>query len=171
MMIEKAAMILRDNRLMSLATTRADGWPHCSMVGFAEDGLDLYFVVSRHSQKLTNIERDNRVAIVIGRDVIDPRSISGLSIAARAQEVEDAGQRARAVELLLDRRPALRQLAAPTPDHSAVMVARPALITILDFSVSFGHTETWSLNENGKATKAEGTPNDWGYGGELKPLH
>ncbi len=170
-MIAKAATILRDNRLMSLATTRADGWPHCSMVGFAEDGLDLYFVVSRHSQKLANIQRDNRVAIVIGRDVIDPRSISGLSIAARAQEVEDPAERNKAVKLLLDRRPALRELAPPTPDHSAVMVAKPEVVTILDYSVSFGHTETWTVDEDGKATKAEGTPNDWGYGGELKPLH
>ncbi len=170
-MIDKAATILRDNRLMSLATTRADGWPHCSMVGFAEDGLDLYFVVSRHSQKLANIERDNRVAIVIGRDVIDPRSIRGLSIAARAQEVDDPAQRRRAVELLLDRRPALRQLEPPAPEHSAVMVARSQVVTILDYSVSFGHTETWTIDEDGKAKPAEGTPNDWGYGGELKPLH
>jgi nitroimidazol reductase NimA-like FMN-containing flavoprotein (pyridoxamine 5'-phosphate oxidase superfamily) len=161
-MIDKAATILRDNRLMSLATTRADGWPHCSMVGFAEDGLDLYFVVSRHSQKLANIERDNRVAIVIGRDVIDPRSIRGLSIAARAEEVDDPAQRRRAV---------LRQLEPPAPEHSAVMVARSQVVTILDYSVSFGHTETWTIDEDGKAKPAEGTPNDWGYGGELKPLH
>lgn len=170
-MIAKASTILRDNRLMSLATTRADGWPHCSMVGFAEDGLDLYFVVSRNSQKLANILRDNRVAIVIGRDVIDPRSISGLSIAARASEVEDATMRKKAVDLLLDRRPALRQLAPPNPDHSVVMVARPQLVTILDYSVSFGHTETWTIAEDGTAKLAEETPNDWGYGGELKPLH
>lgn len=170
-MIAKAATILRDNRLMSIATTRADGWPHCSMVGFAEDGLDLYFVVSRNSQKLANILRDNRVAIVIGRDVIDPRSISGLSIAARASEVENAAMRKKAVDLLLDRRPALRQLAPPNPDHSAVMVAQPQQVTILDYSVSFGHTEIWTIAEDGKAKLAEGTPNDWGYGGELKPLH
>ena len=111
-MIDKAVEILGQNRLMSLATIGEDGWPHCSMVGFANEELSIYFVVSRTSQKMADIGHDDRVAIVIGRDVIDPASIRGLSIRARAVEVENEAERKRAISLLLKRRPALKHLRA-----------------------------------------------------------
>src|SRR6478672_10095787 len=124
-MKDKAIDILEQNRLMAIATARPDGWPQATMVSFANEDILIYFVVSRESQKFRNIERDDRVSLVIGRDFHDPSTIKALSIAARASEVRDANQRKRAVELLLDRHPGLRKLEPPSPDHSAVMRANP----------------------------------------------
>lgn len=169
-MIEKAVEILNANRLMSLATVGEDGWPHCSMVGFANDGLSLYFVVSRSSRKFANLRRDDRVSLVVGRDVIDPASIRGVSIAGRVAEVVDEAVRKRAIGMLLQRRPALKLLEAPTSDASALMMARPESVTILDYSQGFGHADRLIVKPNGEVEIDEADAHSWGYGATMKPV-
>ena len=120
-MEQKAVEILNEHRLMGLATLRADGWPQATMVSYANDGLLLYFVVSRASQKYANIQRDSRVSIVIGRDFEDPAQIRALSIAANASEVRDPTQQKRAIALIFERHPELAKLPTPNLTHSAVM--------------------------------------------------
>ena len=168
-MEQKAVEILNQNRLMALATIRPDGWPQATMVGYANDGLLLYFVISRQSQKFANIEKDDRVSIVIGGDFHDPSSIKALSLAAHASEVTDAWQRKQAVRMLLERHPGLRKLEPPAPSHSAVMRAYPAVVTILDYSKGFGHSDVLTVSPGG----VEMTPardDDWGFGAVLKPV-
>ena len=91
-MKEKAIGILDENRLMGVATLRPDGWPHATMVSYANEDILIYFVVSRQSQKFRNMQRDDRVSIVIGGDFHDPSTIKARSIAARATEVRDPKQ-------------------------------------------------------------------------------
>jgi hypothetical protein len=83
-MEDKAVGILDENRIMAIATARPDGWPQATMVGYANDGILLYFIVSRLGQKFENIQRDDRISLAIGRDFHDPSSIKALSIAAYA---------------------------------------------------------------------------------------
>jgi hypothetical protein len=109
----------------------------------------LYFVVSRQSQKFANIQKDNRVSLVVGRDFHDPATIKALSIAAHASEVTDVKQRERAVALLLERHPGLRKLEPPEPAHSVVMRAYPAIVTILDYSKGFGHADVLTVSPGG----------------------
>src|SRR5689334_19292936 len=131
-MEQKAVEILNEYRLMTIATLRADGWPQATMVSYANEGLLLYFVISRQSQKYANIDRDSRVSIVVGRDFEDPSDIKALSIAANASEVRDPAQRDRAIKLVLQRHPALAKLGGPDLKHSAVMRAYCSIVTILD---------------------------------------
>ena len=168
-MEQKAVEILDQNRLMALSTIRQDGWPQATFVGYANEGLLLYFVVSRKSQKFANIQKDDRVSLVIGRDFHDPSTIKALSIAAHASEVTDATQRKRAVRLLLERHPGLRKLEPPEPSHSAVMRAYPAIVTILDYSKGFGHADVLTVSPGGVEMTAA-RDDDWGFGSELKPL-
>ena len=168
-MEQKAIEILDQNRLMALATNRPDGWPQNTMVGYANDDLLLYFVISRQSQKFANIQKDDRVSLVIGRDFHDPASIKALSIAAHASEVTDAKQRKEAVAKLLERHPGLRKLEPPEPSHSAVIRAYPEIVTILDYSKGFGHSDILTVSPGG----VEMTPardDDWGFGSVLKPV-
>src|SRR3954469_7239273 len=58
-------------RVMTIASLRPDGWPQATMVGYANEGRRLYFIVPRRSQKLANISHDNRVSIAIGQDTRD----------------------------------------------------------------------------------------------------
>lgn len=161
-MHQKAVDILDQYRLMTIATLRPDGWPQATMVSYANDGLLLYFVISRQSQKYTNIDRDSRVSIVVGRDFDDPAQIKALSIAANASEVRDPRQRERAIELILKRHPALAKLGGPDLKHSAVMRAYCSIVTILDYSKGFGHSDLLTVAPGG----AEMTPardDDWGF--------
>lgn len=168
-MQEKAVKILGENRIMAISTVRADGWPQTTIVGYAHEDLLIYFIVSRASQKFSNIQRDDRVSIALGGDFHDPATIRALSIAAHASEVTDVKQRKRAVDMLLDRHPGLRKLEAPEPSHSAVMRAYPAIVTILDYSKGFGHADVLTVSPGG----VEMTPaldDDWGFGAVLKPV-
>ena len=168
-MEQKAVEILNQNRLVALSTVRPDGWPQTTFVSYANDGLLLYFVISRQSQKFANIQKDDRVSLAVGRDFYDPSTVKAVSIAAHASEVTDATQRKRAVELLLGRHPGLQRLEAPAPSHSAVMRAYPAIVTILDYSKGFGHVDVLTVSPGG----IEMTPardDDWGFGVALKPV-
>src|ERR1700739_2230968 len=63
---ERAVEILNSNRTMAISTLRPDGWPQTTIVGFANEGLSLYFLIFRTSQKLANIRRDKRISIAVG---------------------------------------------------------------------------------------------------------
>jgi len=169
-MKEKAVDILQENRLMAIATVRPDGWPQATMVSYANEDILIYFIVSRQSQKFANIERDDRVSLVVGRDFHDPSTIRALSIAARASEVRDPKQRQRAVKLLLERHPGLQRLERPEPGHSAVMRANPEIITILDYSKGFGHADLLTVGPGGLTDMTAARDDDWGFGTVLKPV-
>ena len=169
-MKDKAIQILEENRLMAISTIRPDGWPQNTMVGYANEDILLYFIVSRASQKFANIERDDRVSLVVGRDFHDPSTIRALSIAARASEVRDPKQRERAVRLLLERHPGLSKLQRPGPGHSAVMRANPEIITVLDYSKGFGHADLLTVGPGGLVEMTAARDDDWGYGEAVKPV-
>jgi nitroimidazol reductase NimA-like FMN-containing flavoprotein (pyridoxamine 5'-phosphate oxidase superfamily) len=169
-MKHKAVDILKDNRLMAISTLRGDGWPQTTMVSYANEDILIYFIVSKASQKFANIERDDRVSLVIGRDFHDPSTIKAVSIAARASEVRDPKQRQRAITLLLERHPGLRKLERPDPGHSAVMRANPEIITILDYSKGFGHADLLTVGPGGLTDMTPARDDDWGFGTVLKPV-
>ena len=161
-MDRKAIGILDRHRLMTIATLRADGWPQATMVNYANEGLLLYFIISRQSQKYANIQRDSRVSIVIGRDFPDPREIQALSIAANASEVLDPKQWEHAIDLILARHPALAALGRPDLAHSAVIRAYSSIVTILDYSQGFGHADVLTVS-GGIAEMTPRRDDDWGF--------
>jgi hypothetical protein len=161
-MERKAVEILDRYRLMTIATLRADGWPQATMVNYANEGLLIYFIISRKSQKFANIERDSRVSITVGRDFDEPADISALSIAANASEVRDPVQRDRAVGLLLERHPGLARIGRPDHGHSAVIRAWCSIVTIVDFSKGVGHSHMLTVGPAG-VEMAAAREDDWGF--------
>ena len=135
---DKILAILEENRIMSIATARPDGWPQVTMVGFVHDDLTIYFVVARSSQKFANIAMDPRVSIAVGQD--QPDHIRGLSIAARAAEVLDLDEVARLNHATWERYPQ-QAVFAPREASSAVMRATPTLISVIDMSKGPGQPE------------------------------
>src|SRR3982751_6404300 len=167
-MKDKAVKILNENRLMAISTVRPDGWPQTTMVGYANDDILIYFIISRPSQKFANIQRDDRVSLVVGRDFHDPATIKALSIAAHVDEVRDEKQRNQAIRMLLERHPGLKKLQPPEPSQSAVMRANPAIITILDYSKGFGHADLLTVGPGGITDMTAARDDDWGMGMQLK---
>src|SRR3954468_1849210 len=150
-------------RVMTIASLRSDGWPQATMVGYANEGLWLYFIVSRRSQKLANISHDNRVSIAIGQDTRDPWAIEGLSMSARAWELRDAAKQDRAYRLLRDRHPEFAALPKMDRATAAVMEAHPEHITILNYSKGFGHADVITVGADGLVTMGPARADDWGW--------
>ena len=131
--------VLDENRIMSIATVRADGWPQVTLVGCAHDDFTLYFVIAANSQKLSNIRREPRVSIAMGRD--SSTHIRGLSMAALASVVTDFDEVERLNDLIAQRYPA-RTLFAPRETSSALMRASPTIISLIDHSKGPGQPES-----------------------------
>jgi nitroimidazol reductase NimA-like FMN-containing flavoprotein (pyridoxamine 5'-phosphate oxidase superfamily) len=137
--------LMNENRIMTIATNRADGWPQATVVGYVNDGLTLYCFIGRTSQKFANIARDNRVSVTIGGDAPDPMQIKGLSLAARARPVEDKKEFQRAGELFLKRYPEYASWPPPEPSLAPMMKFTPEIISVLDYTKGFGHSDLMQI--------------------------
>ena len=128
---------------MSLATLRPDGWPQATTVGFAHDGLTLYFLCGPDSQKASNLALNDRVSLTIDHDTPQVMEITGLSMAAHAQRVVDRVEAKKALGLLMERYPEQPSLPLPMPkpEEVAIFRVKPEVISVLDYSKGFGHTD------------------------------
>jgi nitroimidazol reductase NimA-like FMN-containing flavoprotein (pyridoxamine 5'-phosphate oxidase superfamily) len=137
----KILELLNQHRLMTIATNRPDGWPQATTVGYVNDGLMIYFLCSPQSQKAANLTRDDRISLTIDHDVADPMAITGLSMAAQAQPVTDPTEVSKAMNLLVTRYPEYAAFPMPKPDDIAVYRVLPKVISVLDYSKGFGHSD------------------------------
>lgn len=133
--------LLNSHRLMMVATLRPDGWPQATTVGYVSEGLTLYFLCSPQSQKAQNLARDHRVSVTIDHDTSDPMAITRLSMAAYAQAVTDTTEAGRVLALLPTKYPEYSTLKLPTPDEVRVFRLTPKVISVLDYTLGFGHAE------------------------------
>jgi nitroimidazol reductase NimA-like FMN-containing flavoprotein (pyridoxamine 5'-phosphate oxidase superfamily) len=155
--------LLDDHRIMTIATNRADGWPQATIVGYANDGLILYCLVARDSQKFANIQRDPRVSIAIGNDYPQPLMIKGLSMAAKVEFVEDQGEIEHALEILLRRYPEYKIMPKPNPVAVPMLRFTPEVISVLDYSKGFGHTDLVRVTATDIAEYIEARRHHWAW--------
>jgi nitroimidazol reductase NimA-like FMN-containing flavoprotein (pyridoxamine 5'-phosphate oxidase superfamily) len=141
--------LLDQHRLMTIATNRPDGWPQATTVGYVNDGLTIYFLCSPQSQKAANLARDNRVSLTIDNDVTDPMAITGLSMAAQAQPVTNPTEIAKAMNLLVTRYPEYAAFPMPKPEEITVYRVVPKVISVLDYSKGFGHSDLVTISASG----------------------
>jgi nitroimidazol reductase NimA-like FMN-containing flavoprotein (pyridoxamine 5'-phosphate oxidase superfamily) len=139
----KIMALLDRHRDMSIATLRPDGWPQTTTVGYANDGLTLYFLCGLDSQKAANLARDDRVSLTIDHDTPQVMDISGLSMAAHARPVTDPAEAQKALDLLFARYPPQEGISMPLPRPEDVRIFRvaPVVVSVLDYSQGFGHTD------------------------------
>jgi general stress protein 26 len=153
--------LLGRHRIMTIATNRPDGWPQATVVGYANDGFKIYFFVARMSQKFMNIARDPRVSIAIGKDVTQPLEIKGLSLAGRAAPVEDRSEYERTGTIMLERYPEYKAMPQPTPALAPMMRVTPEIISVLDYSKGFGHSDLVSVTKDDIEKHIESPRHDW----------
>jgi nitroimidazol reductase NimA-like FMN-containing flavoprotein (pyridoxamine 5'-phosphate oxidase superfamily) len=140
---KKILALLDQHRIMTIATLRPDGWPQATTVGYVNEGLTLYFLCGKDSQKAANLARDDRVSLTIDYDTPDLTAITGLSMAAHARPVTDRAEAEKVLKLLPQKYPAQGPLPfpMPTPDDVALFRLSPTVISVLDYSKGFGHTD------------------------------
>lgn len=149
---KKILALLDEHRTMTIATLRPDGWPQATTVGYANEGMQLWFLCGLDSQKAKNLARDDRVSITIDHDTADIMAITGLSMAARARRVTDRAEAEKVLGMLPrkypDAPPSTAALKMPTPDDVALFRVEPEVISVLDYTKGFAHTDLVACERN-----------------------
>lgn len=161
-MEENASSTLAAHRIMAISTLRPDGWPQTTIVGFANDGLAVYFLIFRSSQKFANIRHDHRVSIAVGSEPEDMREAKAVFAGAQASEVVDPGERHIAWRLLVQRHPNLADFDLPGSAEAALMRADCKHISVLDYTKGLGHTEAFSIGDDRAMLTQGPRKDDWG---------
>lgn len=140
---KKILALLDQHRIMTIATLRPDGWPQATTVGYVNEDLTLYFLCGIDSQKAANLARDDRVSLTIDHDTPQVMEIKGLSMAARTQAVVDLSEALKVLSMLPLKYPEQATLPGPMPGPDDVRIFRvtPVVISVLDYTKGFGHTD------------------------------
>jgi nitroimidazol reductase NimA-like FMN-containing flavoprotein (pyridoxamine 5'-phosphate oxidase superfamily) len=142
---QKILTLIDEHRIMTIATLRPDGWPQATTVGYVNDGMRLWFLCGLESQKAKNLARDNRVSITIDHDTPDIMAITGLSMAARAHRVTDRAEAENVLRMLPlkypDAPPSTANMQMPAPEEVALFRVEPEIISVLDYTKGFAHTD------------------------------
>ena len=144
-LIHDAVDILASHTIMSISTLRPDGWPQTTIVGFANDGLTIYFLIFRSSQKFANIQHDNRVSIAVGGEPQEIGQARAVFAGAYASEVIDSDERITAWQLLKQRHPNLAAFEMPESSQTAIMRADCKYVSVVDYTKGLGHTESLTI--------------------------
>jgi general stress protein 26 len=137
--------LMRRHNIMTLATVRPDGFPQATTVAYASEGFDLYFSCDAASQKAKNIRKCDKVSATIDRDTRDWNKIRGLSLGGHAELLKGKREREQAYQVLLRKFPEMGAFPPSEPAMAFVRV-RPSVISILDYTQGFGHTELVKLD-------------------------
>jgi nitroimidazol reductase NimA-like FMN-containing flavoprotein (pyridoxamine 5'-phosphate oxidase superfamily) len=139
----KIMALLDQHRIMTVATLRPDGWPQATTVGYVNEGLVIYFLCGLNSQKARNLAQDDRLSLTIDHDTPDLMAITGLSMAARAQAITDRAEAEKVLGMLPLKYPDAPPLPMkmPSPEEVRLFRVTPIVISVLDYSKGFGHTD------------------------------
>lgn len=145
--VAAVAELLASARLMALGVNRPDGWPQVTTVGYVADGLKLYFVIARTSQKFANIQADPRVAATVRPEGAEADTV-GVSIAGRAEEVTDPAEVERINQMVFERYPEARAF-CPSADAVAVMRLVPEIIAPVAVIDGRSRAQTYVIGAGG----------------------
>lgn len=157
-----AVKILNSHRTMAISTVRPDGWPQTTVVGYANAGFEVFFLIFRASQKFANIQRDDRVSIAVAAEPADMRDLKAVYAGAHAKEITDARQREEAWRLLMQRHSNLAGFQLPDAGQAAFMRATCKYVSLLDFSQGLGHREQLVIDDQGVPIELNLEQDEWG---------
>jgi uncharacterized protein YhbP (UPF0306 family) len=139
---------LRHHTVLTLATIGEAG-PHAVSLMYAHDAFDIYWLSdpkTRHSEHLAS---SNPAAVTIAAQYEDFREIRGLQMQGIGCRLTETDEETAGFDLLVARYPFLRQFAAGNLarhlGEAAVYRFRPARLTLIDNSRSFGFKQTLEL--------------------------
>ena len=161
-MEHSAVRILNSHRIMSISTVRPDGWPQTTVVGYANAGFDIVFLIFRASQKFANIQRDDRVSIAVAAEPADLNDLKAVYAGAHAREITDPAQREEAWRLLMQRHSNLAGFQLPDAGQAAFIRATCKYVSLLDFSQGLGHKAELAIDDQGVPVELGAQKDEWG---------
>lgn len=144
-----AIRILNAHRIMAISTVRPDGWPQTTIVGYANRGFDLVFLIYRSGQKFANIQHDDRISIAVAAEPVELGDLQAVYAAAHAKEVVDESDRQEAWRQLMERHSTLAGSHIPDAKEGVFMRARCTHVSMLDFTQGMGHQESIVIDDGG----------------------
>lgn len=135
--------LLERERLMTLACNRPDGWPQATTVGYLNEGLNLYFIVARDSQKFANLQADPRASAAIRSQAPSGGGV-GLSMAGRVVEVIEPEAVEQLNRRVVERYPDVH-VYSPSGGSVAVLHFAPAIISAVGVTGGRSDAETFSV--------------------------
>jgi general stress protein 26 len=139
--------LLQAHNILTLATVREDGYPQATTVGYVHEGLTLYIGTFAQAQKVINIRRCPKVSLTIDKDYDYWSQIKGLSMGGTAEIVTDPEAITRAAALFTAKFPQIAALPVPIDPATVVFLKiMPKVISVLDYTKGFGHTDLVSLD-------------------------
>lgn len=158
---DHAVAILNAHRTMAVSTLRPDGWPQTTIVGYANEGLTLYFLIFRSSQKLANIRHDRRISLAVGGDARDLSQATAVYAAAHALELTDPAEREHGWQVLSSRHPNLASFELPARTQAAMIKAECRFVSIVDYRQGLGHIEQLSLGAGDRVESSAARTDEW----------
>lgn len=150
--------LLGSARLMALGVNRPDGWPQVTTVGYVNDGLKLYFVIARDSQKFLNIQADPRISVAIRPEGADADTV-GVSLAGRAVEVIDPAEVERLNQMVFERYPEAHAF-CPSGTSAAVMRLSPEIVAPVAVIGGSSQARTYAIGPGGGPSASPGAGRD-----------
>jgi nitroimidazol reductase NimA-like FMN-containing flavoprotein (pyridoxamine 5'-phosphate oxidase superfamily) len=157
-----AISILNANRIMAISTVRPDGWPQTTVVGYANRGFDIFFLIFRKSQKYANIQHDARVSVAVAPEPADLEELKAVYAGLVAEEITSLQERDEAWRLLMERHANLAGFQMPDASEAVFMRGKCRHVSMLDFTQSMGHREQFTVAGSGVVTDAGLSKDDWG---------
>lgn len=140
----KIVDILAHTNDMTIATVRPDGWPQATTVSYVSDGLDIYFVTGAEAQKAKNIAKNGKISLTVDWPYKNWDAIEGISLGGTAARITAEDEIARIEKLMAKKFPQMADL--PSEEEAlAFFKITPKVISVLDYSKGFGHTDTVRL--------------------------
>lgn len=140
-LLETIKTILANGKDMTIATVREDGFPQTTTVSYVSDGTTIHFGCDPTSQKARNILRNGKVSLTVDLDYTDWNQIKGLSMGAMAEQVTDADEMKLMADLMLKKFPQVAEFVSDKLDELSVFRVTPKVVSVLDYSRGFGHTD------------------------------
>lgn len=148
---------------MAISTVRPDGWPQTTVVGYANDGFEIVFMIFRSSQKFANIQEDDRISIAVAAEPRELSELKAVFAGAHAHEIIDPKAREVAWKLLMERHSNLGGFQMPG-DEAVFMRAVCKYVSVLDFSQGLGHREQLMIDDKGVPVQTDLDAGGWGPG-------
>jgi len=146
---------------MAISTLRPDGWPQTTVVGYANRGFEIFFLISQSSQKHANITHDRRISIAVAPEPTELAQLKAVYAGALAEEITDPGERNQAWGLLMERHSNLAGFKIPNAKDAVFMRAQCRYVSVLDFSRGLGHRELLTIDDRGSVTEEDLSPDHW----------
>jgi len=152
--------------MMSISTVRPDGWPQTTVVGYANQGFDIFFMIFRGSQKFANIQHDDRISIAVATEPTELSQLTAVYAGAHVREITRQNERDDAWRQLMMRNSNLAGFNIPDARDAAFMRARCKYVSVLDYTQGLGHREQIVVDEQGVSTAVDMSEDHWGTGAQ-----